>query len=119
MNPELDEVHYQMGLSFSHLGELTLEINNFYKALHYFKLAAKQDEENDSILLDLGITLINISECTSDPAEVDTCLADAEVKLTQSAKSGNLTAYYQLACLYSLTGRYEEGLRFLKKADSF
>ncbi len=119
MNPELDEVHYQMGLSFSHLGELTLEINNFYKALHYFKLAAKQDEENDSILLDLGITLINISECTSDLAEVDTCLADAEVKLTQSAKSGNLTAYYQLACLYSLTGRYEEGLRFLKKADTF
>ena len=36
-----------------------------------------------------------------------------------SADTGNLTAYYQLACLYCLTGRYEEGLRFLKKADSF
>jgi hypothetical protein len=28
-------------------------------------------------------------------------------------------AYYQLACLCSLTGRHEEGIYFLTKADDF
>lgn len=119
INPNLKGVYYQMGLSFSHLGELSLEIDNFYKALHYFKLAAKEDEDNDSILLDLGITLMNISQSTTDPTEEQTCLLDAEAKLTQSAKLGSVIAYYQLACLCSLTGRHEEGIYFLTKADDF
>jgi tetratricopeptide (TPR) repeat protein len=119
IDPEFKGVQYQMGLGFSHLGEITSEIDNFYKALHYFKLAVKHEEENDMILLDLGITLINISQYTSDPAETDTCLRDAEIKLTQAAKAGNLAAYYQLACLYSLTGQYTQAMRFIEKADSF
>lgn len=119
IDPDFFGVHYQMGLAFSHLGELTGEIENFYKSLHYFKLASKHEEENDMILLDLGITLINISQYTTDLAEADTCLRDAEVKLTQAAKSGNLTAYYQLACLYSLLGQHQQAMRFLEKADSF
>lgn len=119
IDPDFQGVHYQMGLSFSHLGELSGDSENFYKALHYFKLAAKHEEENDMILLDLGITLINISQYTTDPAEADTCLRDAEIKLTQAAKAGNLTAYYQLACLYSLIGQYPQAMRFIEKADSF
>lgn len=119
IDPEFEGIQYQLGLCYSHLGELTGEIQNFYKSLHFFKLAARQEEENDVILLDLGITLINISQYTDDPAEAETCLRDSELKLTQAAKSGNLAAYYQLACLYSLTGQYCQAMRFLLKADSF
>jgi tetratricopeptide (TPR) repeat protein len=119
IDPDFTNVHYQMGLSFSHLGELSGEIENFYKALHYFKLAAKHDDDNDVILLDQGITLINISQYTTDLVEAETSLRDAEVKLTQAAKAGNLTAYYQLACLYSLLGQYPVAMKFIEKAEGF
>jgi tetratricopeptide (TPR) repeat protein len=63
--------------------------------------------------------LINVAECTPDLNEADTSLREAELKLTQACKLGNVQAYYQMACLNSLLGNYERGMRFLEKAEEF
>jgi tetratricopeptide (TPR) repeat protein len=119
IDPDFPQIHYHLALTFSHLGELHGEIDNFYRALHYFKLAFKHDEENDQIILDLGITLINVAQHTSDSTEAEQCYRDAEMRLTAAAKAGNLQAYYHLACLYSLLAQIEKAVDFLKKAECY
>ncbi len=119
IDPDFPNVHYHLALAHSHLGELIEELDSFYRALHFFKLALKHDEENDQILLNLGVTLINISQLTENSAERENCFEDAELKLTQAAKAGNLQAYYQLACLFSLKDEADKSMHFLLKAESF
>lgn len=119
IDPDFPHIHYQLALVHSHLGELSEELDPFYKALHYFKLAAKHEEENDQILVDLAVTLINIAQASSDALEVEICYKDAEAKLIQAVKAGNLQAYYQLAGLFSILRQPEKSLAFLMKTESF
>lgn len=119
IDPDFPHIHYQLAMVHSHLGELSGELDSFYKALHYFKLAAKHEEENDQISVDLAVTLINIAQGSSDGLEVEICYKDAEAKLIQAMKAGNLQAYYQLAGLYSLLRQPERSLAFLMKTESF
>lgn len=119
IDPDFSHIHYHLALTYSHLGELSGEIEHFYKALHYFKLASKHDEENDQVLIDLGVTLINIAQHSTDTLEIEICYRDAEVKLTQAIKAGNLQGYYQLACLFSLLDQTDKALSFLMKTESF
>lgn len=119
IDPDFPHIHYQLALVLSHLGELSGELDPFYKALHYFKLAAKHDEENDQILVDLAVTLINIAQSSSDTLEIELCYKDAEAKLIQAVKAGNLQAYYQLAGLFSILRQTDKSLAFLMKTESF
>jgi len=119
IDPDFPQVHHHMALAFSHLGELTGEIEHFYRSIHYFRLAAKHEEENDQIILDWGITLINIAEHIRDTSDSDAFFREAEHKLAQAARLGNLQAYYHLACLYSILGQFDKSLSFIEKADEF
>lgn len=119
IDPDFPLIHHRLGLAFSHMGELTNELEYFQRALHCIRLGARKDEDNEQILLDWGITLINISQYTSDAAKADLSLREAEIKITQAAKLGNLQAYYQLASLHSLLGNYEKAMRFIEKAEEF
>jgi tetratricopeptide (TPR) repeat protein len=119
IDPEYPGIHHQLGLAFFHLGDLMGDVDHFYRATHHFRLAAKHDEENDQILLDLGLAFVNIAQRTQDAHEADGLFRDAEHKMTQAAKLGNLQAYYNLACLYSLLGQHEKAMRFIHKADEF
>lgn len=119
IDPDFPHVHHRLALAFSHMGELMNDLENFYRALHHFRLAAKHDEENDQTLLDWGLTLINIAEHAQDAGDADQYYREAEHKLTQAAKLGNLQAYYHLGCLYSLLGQYEKAMRFMEKSDQF
>lgn len=119
IDPDFDGIHHRLGLAFSHVGELSGDNDQFQRAVHHFRLAYKRDEENDLILLDLALTLINIGQRTQDASEADQLYREAEHKLTQSAKLGNLQAYYHLGCLYSILGQYDKAMRFLQKAQEF
>lgn len=116
VDPDFPQVHYRLALAFSHLGECSDQREYFYRSLHHFRLAAKHEEENDQTLLDWGVTLINVADYTSDLMEKEQLFLGAEQKLIQAAKLGNQTAYYQLACLYSLCGDYDKSMHFLEKA---
>jgi tetratricopeptide (TPR) repeat protein len=116
IDPDFTAVHHRQALALSHLGELTSEVDHFYRAVHHFRLAMKNDEENDMVILDWATTLINIAGHTHDSSESDQFYQDAEHKLQQALRLGNLQTYYYLACLYSLLGECEKGMFCLEKA---
>ncbi len=119
IDPDFPMIHHRLGLAFTHMGELLNELEYFQRALHCMRLAARREEDNDQILLDWAIALINVAQYSPDAAEADASLREAELKLTQACKLGNLQAYYQMACLNSLLGNYERAMRFIEKADEF
>ncbi len=119
IDPEFPSIHHKLGLVHSHLGELYGDTQQFLRALHHFRLAAKQEEENDLVLLDWGLALINLAHHTSESEERERLFEQALRKLSLSAKAGNLQAYYQLACLYSLLGVLDQSMLFLERAASY
>ncbi len=119
IDPDFPSVHHRLALAFSHLGELVSEVENFYRACHHFRLAAKHEEENDQVIVDWGVSLINLAEHVQEASEADQLYREAEYKITQAAKLGNLQAYYHLGGLYSLLGQYEKAMRFIEKAHEY
>lgn len=116
IDPNLSDVHHHLALALSHLGELTSNQEYLYRAIHHYRLAIKQEEENDIALLDFALTLINVSQHLYDSAEIEQHYRDAEQKLFTASRLGNTQAYYHLACLYSLSNHIELSMRFLEKA---
>lgn len=119
IDPDFYLVHHRLGLALSHLGELTGEIDYFYRAVHHYRLSLKNDDENDVVLLDWSTSLINIATRTHDPMEADQSYRDAEHKLQVAMRLGNLQTYYHLACLNSLIGQCEKGMHCLEKAHEY
>jgi tetratricopeptide (TPR) repeat protein len=119
IDPDFPLIHHRLALAFAHLGDLLEETSNFHRAVHHYRLAFKRDEENDQILLDWSITLMNFAEYSQDLGEIDQLYREAEHKLTEAAKLGNVNSFYYLSCLYSLLEQYAKSLQFLEKADSF
>ncbi len=119
IDPDFTQVHHRQALALSHLGEFTSEIDHFFRAAHHYRLAMKNDDENDIILLDWAMTLINIATHSHDSSESDQFFRDAEHKFQTALKLGNLQTYYHLACLYSLTGECEKGMMCLQKANTY
>ncbi len=118
VDPDFPKIHHKLALAFSHLGEVESELEYFYKALHHFRLASKYEEDNDQIVLDWGVTLINIAQNLHDPQEIALFYQDAEHKITAAAKLGNEQAYYHLGCLYSLLEQYEKSMHFIEKSHA-
>jgi tetratricopeptide (TPR) repeat protein len=116
IDPNFPRIHYRIGLAYSHLGEALGEMDHFYRALNHYRLALKHEEENDFVILDWGITLINIAQHTYDKDLADQCHREAENKLMQAARLGNEQAFYQLGCLYSLLQQYDKSLHFIQKS---
>jgi tetratricopeptide (TPR) repeat protein len=117
VDPDYPHIHHRLALTLSHLGDLLEEAEYFQRALHHFRLAARQEEENDQITLDWGVALINLARHTDNPGEADLLFRDAEHKLIQAARLGNAGAYYHLGCLYSLQGLYDKAMGFIEKAE--
>ncbi len=116
IDPDFQLVHHRLGLALSHLGELTAESDHFYRAVHHYRLSMKNDEENDAVLIDWAMTLINLATHSHDSSESDQFFRDAEHKIQVAMRLGNLQTYYHLACLYSLQGQCDKGMRCLEKA---
>jgi tetratricopeptide (TPR) repeat protein len=118
IDPDFAGVHHQMGLTYTHLADLTAEVEHFYRATHHFRLAHKREDENDTVILDWGICLISLAQHVHDLGEAELLFRDAEYKLNEAAKLGNMEALYSLACLHSLKGHYEVAMRFVEKCHA-
>lgn len=119
VDPEYPEIHYRLALTYGHLGELICEIDPFHRALHHFRLATLRDEENDQIILDWGLTLVHLADIYRHSEEAQPCFREAEHKIVQAARLGNVQSYYHLGCLYSLSGEFDKALRFIQKSYEF
>lgn len=116
IDPDFPQIHHKLALIFSHLGELSCELDHFHRAIHHYRLACKHEEENDQVILDWGVSLINVAQHSHDPQETALLYREAESKMTQAARLGSQQAYYHLACLYSLLGNYDRSFHFLEKS---
>lgn len=118
LDPDAKDVHHYLALTLSHLGELTEENIQFERALHHYRQAFKQQEDNDTILLDWAVTLINLALHCPFNSEAELIYRDAEKKMETVLRLGNTQAYYHLACLYSLTFEFDKSIYYLEKAKS-
>ena len=116
IDPQFPEIHHKLAVIYSHLAELQGEKENFIKAFFHFQVAAKNDNENDVLLLDWALTLTNFSEITEDALKTEQLLLEAEYKLFQAAKLGNIHAYYHLAGIFALKGDEAKAMQFMDKA---
>ncbi|HSX13341.1 MAG TPA: hypothetical protein VLE96_02865 [Chlamydiales bacterium] len=118
IDPDHPDIHYQIALQNMNLGVTTEETDFYKRALPFFRLAARQEEENDQVWLDWGICLINLALTTFDSEFATLLYADAEQKIALAGSLGNASAYYTLACLYSLQGRIEESMQLIRHSLS-
>ena len=88
----------------------------FEKANNCFKLATKQDLEDENIWLEWGLMLISFSFENVEEENQKKYYIQAEQKLIKAGQLGNQHSYYHLASLYSLCSRFEESINFLEKA---
>lgn len=116
IDPDFPKVHHKMAISHLHLGGLSGESEYYRRALHFFRLAILEDEENDQAWLDWGTCLIHLAHHTLDTDLMHQLYLDAETKITKAGILGNEGAYYTLACLYSILGRTYEAMELIQKA---
>ena len=62
IDPDYPKIHYHLGLSYSHLGEITFENKYFFNAINFFRIALQQNEEDDQSYLEWGLCLIYLAE---------------------------------------------------------
>ncbi|MEI6243378.1 MAG: hypothetical protein WCP39_08280, partial [Chlamydiota bacterium] len=116
LDPNFPKIHYHIALTLSHLAEVDMEIGYFEKALSFFQLAIKQDDEDEKAFLDWGLTHIFLGSQTENQEIAQIHFFEAEKRILRSGQLGHPHAYYHLACLYSLTHRINEAVSLLQKA---
>ncbi|OGN59337.1 MAG: hypothetical protein A3F40_04300 [Chlamydiae bacterium RIFCSPHIGHO2_12_FULL_27_8] len=116
VDPDFPKIHFRLALCYSHLLELSPKHQYFEKATHCFSLATRQDMEDQEVWLEWGLTLINFAYENNIGNEKNEYFFEAEQKILKAGRLGNQHAYYHLACLYSLTYRFDESINLLEKA---
>jgi tetratricopeptide (TPR) repeat protein len=116
IDPDYPELHLRLGICQVHLGHMTLEREYYNRAIHSFALAVRQDEENEKSWLEWGLCLVHLAHHTIDQEAMNQLYFEAEQKITKAGSLGNAYAYYHLACLYSILGRYGEAMNLIRQA---
>jgi tetratricopeptide (TPR) repeat protein len=116
IDPDFPRIHHRIALCYLELGHIAGESEYYRRAVHFFRLAIRQDEENDQAWLDWGSCLINLAHHTFDTDFMHQLYLDAEQKITKAGSLGNNGAHYALACLYSILGRLPESMELIHKA---
>lgn len=116
IEPDFPMIHHHIALCYVELADIAGESEYYKRAIHFYRLAVRQDEENDQIWLDWGVCLIHLAHYTLDSDFMNQLYMDAELKITRAGQLGNSSAYYALACLYSILGRPFEAMDLIHKA---
>lgn len=120
IDPSHPHANFNLAQSYSHLGELTSEIEYLQKALEYFQEALGKDSEDGYIWNEVGLVYINIAEIIKEPfhpERTQKLFEQAEAKFLKALSLGCLDALYNLACLYSLSGNFSAAMHYIEKAE--
>lgn len=118
IDPDFEDIHHRTALSYVQLGHLSATSEFYKRAIHFYRLGVRQDEENDQVWLDWGICLIDLAHHTLDTDFMNQLYMDAEEKISKAGQLGNTDSYYTLAALYSILGRLPESMELIHKALS-
>lgn len=116
IDPDYPQIHYRLGICLVHLGHMTLDQEYYQKAIQSFALTVRQDEENEKGWLEWGLCLIHLAHHTIDEETMNQLYFEAEQKIIRAGSLGDANAHYHLACLYSILGRYTEGMDLIHQA---
>ncbi len=116
IDPDFQSIHHHIALCYQQLGHNAGDSEYYKRAIHFYRLAVRQDEENDQIWLDWGNCLIHLAHHTLDGDFMNQLYMDAEIKITRAGQLGSCSAYYALACLNSILGRSHEAMDLIHKA---
>lgn len=119
-DPEYIHARYNLALALTHLGELNCDIDCFHQSIEHLQIVLEHDTEDELAWNDLGMAFLNLAVLTNDDAQKDNSLfyfAQAEQKLLHAITLGSMPAFYNLACAYALTGRKDDAIHFLEKAE--
>jgi Tfp pilus assembly protein PilF len=118
IEPDYPGIHLKIAMAYTQMGHLSGDSEYYKKALLSFRLAAVQEEENDSLWLEWGLCLIHLAHHTIDTQFMDQLYLSAEQKISKAGQLGHPSAYYNLACLQSILGQTEAALHLIQKALS-
>jgi tetratricopeptide (TPR) repeat protein len=118
IDPDHPKVQLQMAMTYAQIGHAVGESEYYRRALNHFRLAARQEEENDALWLEWGLCLIHLAHHTIDASFMDQLYLDAEQKISRAGHLGNPHAHYHLACLHSILGRTFEAMDLIRQALS-
>lgn len=122
VDPEYHQARYNLALALANLGEVTYELDHYQKSIEHFQILLANDAEDEIVQMDFGVTLVNIALLVHDdhhPEKSQALFRQAETHLLQSASLGNSQSYYQLACLYSLTDRFQYAMHYIERTQFF
>lgn len=120
IDPSYVHAHYNLASAYSHLGELVGDVDCFHKAIEHFQRFLNEDNEDEMVWNDYGLTLLNLADLLSDPSLPNlsqVCFAQAEEKFLHAVSLGNSSTFYNLACLYSLMGHLPQALHYMEKGE--
>jgi tetratricopeptide (TPR) repeat protein len=116
IDPDYPTIHVRMAGAYVQMGHLSGDTDSYKRAIHHFRLATRQEEENDALWLEWGLCLIHLAHHTIDIETMDQLYFDAEQKITRAGQLGNPQAYYHLACLYSILGQTTYAMDLIRMA---
>lgn len=119
IDPDFSHIHFQLALCYTHLAEITLNREFFQKAITFFHLSSKQNDEDEELYLEWGLTLISLARVLEEPFTLEQLYSEAEQKLLRAGQLGNQQVYYHLACLYSLRNKIDKAFDLLHQAKQF
>lgn len=121
LEPYYQHARFNLALAYSHLGELTADIDSFQKSLEHFEVLLSNDNEDETGWNDWGTTLMNLAQLVFDkahPEHSQGLYEMAESKLLHAIALGSATAHYNLACLYSLQGNFTGAMHHLERSSA-
>jgi tetratricopeptide (TPR) repeat protein len=119
LDAEHAHAHYNLALAWAHLGDVAMDVEAFHKSIEQFQFVLSRNGEDEMAWNDFGLTLIHLAQLIQDPSKPEQSqklYEVAESKLMQAVALGCTQAYYNLACLYSLTDNFEAAMQYLDKA---
>lgn len=120
LDPSYSDARYNLALALAHLGDLSDDVECFHKSLEHFELLVRDDNEDDTVWNDWGLTLLNLAELLHEPLHPENSqkyYQQAEEKLLHATALGSNSAYYNLACLNSLLGHNSVAMYYIERAE--
>jgi len=113
--PNYPNLHHQIALLYSHMGQDFDSMPDFYRALRHFEMGSKKTGHEEPLYIDWGVTWLHLAESATEAKTAEDCFELAEKKFKTAAQLGSRDVYYPLACLYSLKGQCELTLHYLNR----
>lgn len=120
IEPNFPHVRYNLALALLHLGELNDDIDVLYRSVEVFHDLVQHEPEDDMAWNEYGVALLTLAVLLKDPShatQAQDLFAQAESKFLHAMALGNVAVYYNLACLYALTGNLSGALHYLEKGE--